>query len=399
MLLYISLLLILVSILMIIHNWRININTNFLAFFLFLFGVYGLAHYFIVYGKSVFWIALLFNNISPFMLLAGPFLYFYIRGTLKDSQGGLRRKDFFHFIPALIHFIGVIPYYLTPFSYKRSIGKLIINNVDAIKDIKLNIFFDSEFNFIFRLVLLFVYLTYSFILLWRFSKKKNKIKKIPNNQYKITMRWLVSLLCIVLFLLLSFSIVTFYFLSFTTNKAINSLIFVSAISGVAFCALSFVLFFFPEILYGMPKFNIVKHSQKKGISVKMDVSEIQTYNIDKSDEPFQELAEQIMCYLTTEKPFLSYDFSMSDISIALKVQESHVAYCFRVIMKIKFIKLKTQLRVAHAIDLIDSGLHEAVTFDAIAQNSGFKTRSNFYKVFKDEMGVSPSDYLLTKTIK
>lgn len=51
---------------------------------------------------------------------------------------------------------------------------MIVSNVDNIKKIRVNIFFDSEFNFTFRLLLLTFYVIFSFILLRKFMKKKNK---------------------------------------------------------------------------------------------------------------------------------------------------------------------------------------------------------------------------------
>ena len=118
MLLYISLLLLLLSLILIIYNWKLNNNAIFIGLFFSLIAIYGLVHYFVVYGKSVFWLTLFYNHFSPFFLLAGPFLYFYVRGTLKDRQG-LKRQDAFLLIPALIHLSGVLPYYFYSLSYKK----------------------------------------------------------------------------------------------------------------------------------------------------------------------------------------------------------------------------------------------------------------------------------------
>lgn len=124
--------LILLAIILIIYNWKTNKNAGFIGGFFLMVAMYGLTHFLSVYGKSAFWLALFYNNISPFMLLSGPFLYFYVRGTLKDRQG-LKSKDYFHFVPAAIHLIGISAYLFTPFSYKKEVAQLIINNFDNIK--------------------------------------------------------------------------------------------------------------------------------------------------------------------------------------------------------------------------------------------------------------------------
>jgi len=172
MLLYIALLLLLLALILIVYNWKQNNNAAFIGLFFSLIAIYGLVHYFAVYGKSVFWLAIFYNHFSPFFLLSGPFLYFYVRGTLKDRQG-LKRKDALHFIPALIHLIGVLPYFFSSFSYKESVAEMIVSNIDNVKKIRVNSFFDSEFNFTIRLLFLTIYVIFSFILLRKFSKKKN----------------------------------------------------------------------------------------------------------------------------------------------------------------------------------------------------------------------------------
>ena len=94
-----------------------------------------------------------------------------------------------------------------------------------------------------------------------------------------------------------------------------------------------------------------------------------------------------------EKPYLAPNFSVADLALALQVHQNHISYCFNSILKIKFIRLKNQLRVAHAIELLVNPEYSNLTIEAIAQKSGFTSRSNFYSIFKTEMGITPSDYL------
>jgi len=74
------------------------------------------------------------------MLLVGPFLYFYIRGVLND-QYNFKLKDGLHFIPAIIHLVGITPYLFTSFEYKENIAKQILGNLNVLKQLNLNLFF------------------------------------------------------------------------------------------------------------------------------------------------------------------------------------------------------------------------------------------------------------------
>jgi len=234
---------VLLAVILIVYNWKLNNNAVFIGLFFSLIAIYGLTHYFAVYGKSAFWLALFYNHFSPFFLLAGPFLYFYVRGTLKDRQG-LKRKDAIHFVPALIHLIGVIPYFLSSFEYKKSVAKMIVNNVDTVKKIRVNIFFDSEFNFTIRLLFLTIYVIFSFILLRKFSKKKNKFQNTPRKQYIIITRWLNLLLTLVSLLIINFVILCYYFLYFEESHLKDIVIIINSTTGISFVFLALESFYF-----------------------------------------------------------------------------------------------------------------------------------------------------------
>lgn len=70
-----------------------------------------------------------------------------------------------------------------------------------------------------------------------------------------------------------------------------------------------------------------------------------------------------------------------------------MSYCIHEILNTRFPKLKSELRVQYAIDLLESNSKEVLTIEAIGEKSGFKTRSNFYTTFKDLTGVTPSEYI------
>ena len=394
MLLYISLLLVLLALILIVYNWKLNNNAVFIGLFFSLIAIYGLVHYFVVYGKSVFWLAIFYNHFSPFFLLAGPFLYFYVRGTLKDRQG-LKKKDVLHFIPALIHLIGVLPYYFSSFSYKESVAKMIISNIDNVKKIRVNIFFDSEFNFTFRLLLLTFYVVFSFILLRKFTKKKNRFQNTPRKQYTIITRWLTLLLTLVSLLIINFVTLCYYFLFFEESYLKDIVIIINSSTGISFIFLAFGVLFFPEILYGLPNNTMLKPKMaRKKLKSNSSKSDINITPLNELEEnPFLKLSEKIQDYFDNEKPYLNPNFSIAQISLRMNVPQNHVLYCINSIFNTKFSKLKTELRVEQTKVFLQESVNSNITIDGIAQLAGFSSRSSFYNAFKEETGITPSDYL------
>ncbi len=394
MLLYVSIFTILLSLILLVNNWKVNSNAIYLALFLMSASMYGIAHYFVLYGKSPFWLAIFYNHFTPLMLLLGPLLFFYIRGTLDDTSI-VKKSDVFHFIPAVVHLIGIIPYSLQSFATKTQIAAQIIQNVDAILDINTNYFYSTTVNFIIRPVLLLVYILFCMYLIWKRFSAKNVDQNIPKKQLLISFRWLIILIMSLFFIVVEFLIITFNSIQQKPSIGLVNTYPLYILSGVAYCIMSFSLLLFPNILYGFPKRVMVK---KETIKKLKQPSEIQPKPAEAiQDDPFFELSESIKVYLEKEKPFLNVDFSISDIALAMKVPQNHVAYCVNTIMQTKFATLKSDLRIDYAVELLSGNLNESFTIEGIAKQSGFKTRASFYGAFKEKIGMTPTEFIAAAT--
>jgi len=396
MLLYVSIFTILLSLILLYNNWNINKNAIYLALFLISSSFYGIAHYFVVYGKSPFWLAVFYNHFTPLMLLLGPFLLFYVRGTLNDTTA-LKKIDFFHFIPAIVHLIGIIPYSLQPFSEKVQIATAVINNIDQILYINGNYFYSTAVNFIIRPVLLLSYILYCMYLIWKRFSVTNFDANIPKKQLLISFRWLIILIVSLFFIVSEFLIITFNSIRIKPSVGLVNSYPLYILSGIAYCVMSFSLLLFPNILYGIPKrIALAKEGPKKTKKQKQTpVIEVEEA-ISLEEDPFFELSESIKEYLKRERPFLNADFSISDIALAMRVPQNHVSYCINDVMQTKFSTLKSDLRIGFAVELLSGNQKESYTIEGIAQQSGFKTRASFYNAFKEKTGMTPTEFIADK---
>jgi AraC-like DNA-binding protein len=401
MLLYISLLTIILSGLLVTYNWRINKNTIYLGAFFSILATYGLTHYFTIYANSPFWLAVFYNNFSPFWFLTGPLLLFYYRGTLTDNSR-LKGTDIIHFIPFLVQLIGIFPYLLTPFSYKVDIAAQILNDLNLITQFKVNWITKPIVNFLGRPILVFLYLGYITYLLWLNNPKSNRAK-VPIQQFKLTYRWLILLEVTTAILIINFFLLSLSLSKQTVTATMVNAQFTHFFSGIAYFCMSFMLLLFPRILYGMPIYtaNIITEisSQEK---IKKETNPIvEPINIVAEiqlpqDDPFFELVDKINAYLKKEDPYLNPEFTINELAASLKVPVHHVSYCLNTLMNVKFTSLRTQLRIQYAAKLLDSGQADELSMDGIGKKSGFSTRSNFYNAFKTETGMTPSEYLERK---
>lgn len=343
----------------------------------------GITHYFMLNSNSRFWLAVFFNHFAPLMFLLGPFLYFYVRGTLEDVYT-LSKKDVVHFIPATVALIGTIPYIIQPFEEKLNIADRIIKDVNCVNQIDVNLFYDISGSFALRAVFGFSYILYCFFILWEKHPTKITPLQVPKKQFWVTYRWLLILVSSLFILTFSLAISALKPTSLVIRKNFltNGDVFYQ-ITGITYFVLSISLLLFPEILYGMPKKIEQPTTKKKKTKIRAIADE----------DPFIEVNESIILYLNTQKPYLNPDFDISDIAFDLKIPQNHVSYCIANIMNTRFSKLKSELRIQHAIKLLKEGHNSSITIDGIGSQSGFKTRSHYYDVFKKETGFTPSEYL------
>lgn len=388
MLLYICISIIFISVLFSFHSFKKNRLSLFLSTYFIILATYGLTHYFIAYQKSDFWLAVFFNHFSPLWVIAGPCLYLYVQSALLNTSR-LSSKNWIHALPLFIYAVSVSPYFLRPFSEKIAIAHQIHINIHALKSVQTNLFFKPEINFIVRASLFLIYSICSLILYLSYVKK-NKIDAGDNK--KIIRRWLLILILISVTMAISFLIATFIFLY---NPISEYQIFhhpLLLIILISFLILAISLFFFPQILYGLTK-NINEpaiHKQETLIvKNKLQVEEITI----EENEWLKELSIRINEYLRKEKPYLSKDFSMHDIAVAMDVPNHHISFCLNQVMNTSFANLKNQLRVEHSITLLKQNEASSLSIEGIAQNSGFATRSSFYTAFKKVTGTTPTEYL------
>lgn len=361
---------------MAINNFSINKNALLLAGIFLTFASYSLTHYFTIYTFDPYYIALFYSHFTAFWFLPGPLLYLYVRNTLSDAQK-LKPLDALHTIPFWIHMINMLPYFLSPFSYKLHVAQLILQDFNNLKYYGGGFLYGTVIATISRPTLVLIYCIISAYTIFKYNPKQLLIK-----QNRHVLSWLILLISTI-------SIVVISYLTLTLSMAstrITRLDYISfpahLIAGMAFLLLpTSLLLFFPQILFGMPSISNpeVKTNNKRPNKELIDPLEISAHNIDK--------------YIRKEKPYLNPDFDIIDISNKLGIPKHHIAYCFSEILAIKFTSYRSQMRVAHAKKLLESGKADSFSIDGIGQQSGFPSRSTYYATFKQVTGMTPNQYL------
>ncbi|WP_425390234.1 helix-turn-helix domain-containing protein [Ekhidna sp.] len=100
----------------------------------------------------------------------------------------------------------------------------------------------------------------------------------------------------------------------------------------------------------------------------------------------------LLTLLHDKKLYTNSELSRRDLADLMGVSEEKISRVLSEELDVTFYNLINKLRVNESKRLLDDGVADKLTMEAIANQSGFKSKTTFYKFFKNEFGVKPSEY-------
>jgi YesN/AraC family two-component response regulator len=166
------------------------------------------------------------------------------------------------------------------------------------------------------------------------------------------------------------------------------------LSAFGFIGILISPFFFPFILYGLPRLPASVTQIQKSQS-RTHVPEIpeQRHRLNLESSYLISIGEKADTCMGELKPYLKKDFNMVQLSSLIKIPLHHLAYYFREIRNQSFNDYKNHWRIKHAKELILDGHASKVTLETIGSLSGFSSRNTFFTAFKKMEGISPNAFL------
>ena len=382
--LYTSLILVLiVCLLFLLNHWHQNKAIGYLVLIVIGFGLRQTTLLVLNTSRDPLILATLIAHMDPIIALTGPSIIYYFKSIVKGEF--VWDKSFLVLsIPAIFCVINLIPYYAIPFENKVDYFQMPLVNKPALALLILPLNFQLSLTMLYNLCCLiygFRYLSRMKVASGNYIKKK------------------VSVLINRLLLIIPINVVPYLFLAvilITKSKQLGKIDFVNPealnIQGLFFMTLLLPLSFFliPSWLYNerdpMSFLEYFVLTWKKMFTDNAKFS---------AEDPFEKSSdfERIISYIETEKPYVKTAFSLHDISQALNIPHNRVTTCFNKQLKVAFPAYRNKLRIEHATDLLRAGTHLTTSIEGIAEMSGFKSKSIFYKTFKEEHGTTPIDWI------
>ena len=322
-------------------------------------------------------------HLSPLIVLQGPFFLYYLKSIMK-GEFVWDKYLLLLSIPSLLFLINLMPFYSLPFENRVDYFSAPIFN----QDLKAYFFLTLKQQYLFISIYNTAFIIYG---IWFINQLKaaggiyikKKVTVLFTRIFIVTLLTIIPSLFVVF--LLSLNSKQPGMINFLNPDAVNTnyLYFQSLVLPLSF-------FFVPNWLYNEKE--PLSFLDNFMLTWKKVTSENAKTSADDSFEKSTDFA-RIIAYIETEKPYVKTQFSLHDISQALNIPHNRVTNFFNKQLKVPFPTYRNKLRIEHATNLLRSGTHLTTSIEGIAEMSGFKSKSIFYKTFKEEYGTTPVDWI------
>jgi AraC-like DNA-binding protein len=316
---------------------------------------------------------------EPFMLLIGPFIYFYVRELISEKLV-FSKKDAVHFLPIILYFV---------FSLVNKNRTEVFEQGRATIGIGIWLITFT----------LFIYYINKIVIVSGIHEKK--IEDEFSTIGEIGLQWVKKLL--IVFLSIMTILILFFFVNVIhgDNKHFRAVI--SLASALIIYVMGYRGLRQPDI------FRIISVRNENVIEKITGEIEAKTYddleskekykNSSLSDEDIKTIENKITEFMEKERPYLNPDFNMEMLSETLGVNKNYVSQVINSRFGYNFFNFVNYYRVEEVKRRIISPDNDAYTILSVAFDSGFNSKASFNNIFKKFTGLTPSEYKKTVVIQ
>lgn len=302
---------------------------------------------------------------ATFSFLYGPLLFLYVLSILRTDKKW-KKWELLHFLPFLVYLIYLSPIYFqtgaqkaavlrevmqqitqSPTSFEFSGGELL---AEALKSLHMGIYAGLIFN-------LKRFNGFFNIQFQRISLKKNQWINII--KYCFLGFILSNLLFYVLVQAIGYGLEYDYIISFAMS------VFIFTIGYIGFIR--------PEFLHEAHNGSKYENSSLEELKANQYV-------------------EHLLSYMEEEKPFINGDLKLEDLSKDLEIPRHHLSQIINERLRKNFFEFINSYRVEEAKKILCDPKKQDYIILRVALESGFNNKTSFNTAFKNEVGLTPSEF-------
>jgi len=324
-------------------------------------------------------------------------LFWYVRSILTDNPR-LGKWDLLHFLPMLAFLVATFPYMFTPYSAKVEVAAKIVEDSMNLGMYTGNyLIFPVIVTYLSRPVLILGYTLWSAGLFVHYLLQKGKSSVLSRQHFMA--KWLSVLLALLFIWIFSHFIIFLEFFKWYDIKIFYTFNVLQIVSGTGLIGLLISPFFFPEILYGMPRVpQGLLTSEPDDAENDFSPEKTNKHSLSFESEYLYSIGRKADLCMKELHPFLQPNFNIFKLSVLIDIPVHHLAYYFREEKKQSFNDFRNEWRINNAKQLIREGKASELTMEAIGLLSGFSSRNTFLAAFKKAEGVAPAVFAAQMTI-
>ncbi|MEM9548979.1 MAG: hypothetical protein AAGA77_23535 [Bacteroidota bacterium] len=293
------------------------------------------------------------------ILLFGPLLYTYVRRLLLDEDKYYNLPAL-HFLPAislaLVSAYSVITY--SPHEYYE-------------------LFTSGYLNYFFTLIVVVgiisnaYYLYHSFKLIVEYRKEMKSI--LSFRQKQIDYLW-AFLIAVAIFLIA-------WLVSFINSSVLKYSIWLINYDSV-WVSISLFVYLVGYFSLKQPElFRLTQINENKSQKERLSKSEINS---------FRSLIDKLM---NEQKLFLDPDLTMKNLADNMQTSTNNVSWLLNSVYNVNFYDFVNGFRVDEFVRRVEQGQHVHRTILGLSKDVGFKSKSTFYKSFKNILHKTPNQFI------
>jgi len=299
--------------------------------------------------------------VGPIKVILTPLIFFYIKG-LTQAKNRISLKESLHFAPAVVVFILSVIIYLSYPDWKI----LGINDMYKTK-------VEGNFPYTFlitvtRVIVFFQGIFYALMIYKLFIKNDFSMRQIASDLSVQNMTWI------------RYTAILVGIRGLTTGAELFGAYSIPAV---------FVVYYI--FLIGFSFYIFFQAIAQTDISF-VDTT-IQEITDGQDDEENKEANPDInkLEIFTQKKLFLKYDITLQEASDELLVPKYRLTQAIKSAGYPNFYAFVNAQRVEYSKELL-LNLPKNLAIESVAGDSGFQSRSTFYRVFKETTGLTPKEF-------
>lgn len=301
----------------------------------------------------------------------GPLLLLYFK-ALDQQDHRLPSYEWLHLLPAALVFLHRLVFYFLPFDMQVAIAK---SGVPRFVDPILWLWLRAHWAFM-------RWITYHMLLyipiIWIYIKFKNKRIGVENFNGSVVLqkRWHYTLF--ILYVGFVMGHVIYHLMLITGNYTLFYDFSISLAITIFVFVVGFLGYYQPKIFSG-------KILQQVFLPSKYQSSTLTPQAVDS-------ILRKLLDYMDAEKPYQNNELRLTSLADQIGIPHYQLSQVINQKVGKSYADFINSYRLRAVEKMLADPAYQEVPVMQIAYEAGFNNRTTFYKLFKDQFGMSPVEY-------